>query len=339
MKGFLYKLNARFFSETLVGMLLFAFITAFMVFLFGRALKILRRKDEKLYLKILKCSLIAVFVGSWFIYSIFIFCNYECKVLSEKITLSDMRGENKKDVIIFLKKNGINVKTETEYSDDYSKDIIIRQSRWPNESLMKGDTIVLTISLGAEPLKLKDYVSHTFSDAENEVKEMGLSVNVKEQYSSVAKKGKIIKQLPKANEVVYKGDIITFYVSKGGEQVKVPNLYGMTEIKAKKKLKGEGFKIKIKHGYNNIERGKVFLQNIDAYSTVKKGTLITIYISLGLQSSNNTYGDNKNLNLNSTNKKVKSPKSSSTKRKDNKTVNNSKDVVTVDDSGADVVYH
>lgn len=204
---------------------------------------------------------------------------------------------------------------------------------------MKGDTILLTISLGAEPLKIKDYVSYTLSDAENEVKEMGLSVNIKERYSSVVKKGTIIKQSPKADEIVYKGDIITFYVSRGVEQIKVPNLYGMTETKAKKKLKGEGFKVKIKHGYNNLDIGRVFSQNVDVNSIVKKGTLITIYISLGLQSSNNTYGDNKNLNQNNTNKQAKSRKSSSNKRNDKKAVDDSKDVVTIDDSGADVVYY
>lgn len=205
--------------------------------------------------------------------------------------------------------------------------MIMKQSRWPNENLMKGDTITLTISLGTESLKLKDYVSHTFSDIENEVKEIGLSVNVKEQYSSVVKKGTIIKQSPKANETVYKGDAITFYVSKGVEQVKVPTLYGMAKTKAKKKLKRKGFKVQVKYEYNKMDKDKVFFQNIDADSIVKKGTSITIYISSGLKLSNYE-NNNKNYNNNNENKKTETKKTSSSNKKD-------KNVI--DDSRADVV--
>lgn len=329
MSKILEKYNADFFLETLTGtIILNIFIVTFLVFLLGRIYKIIIAENQKKYVKIIKCLLIVlVFVGIFTYAFISDSQNTKQDESVKVINVPDMRGQNKADVITYLEEKGINVKIDTEYSDDYSKDMIMKQDKWPNENLMKGDTITLTISLGTEPLKLKDYVSHTFSDIENEVKEIGLSVNVKEQYSSVVKKGAIIKQSPKANETVYKGDVITFYVSKGVEQVRVPALYGMTKTKAKKKLKREGFKIKIKYENNKMDKGKVFSQNIDADSTVKKGTLITIYISLGLKISNHQ-NNNKSYNSNNENKKTESKKASYSDKKDKNTV---------DDSGADVV--
>ncbi len=320
MEGIL-DVNAHFFSNSLFGMTLWVLMTIFITFLFKKAFEVLRRPGEKLRFRIIKFVLILIPIGIWIGYSIFIFCVHEKEELTEKITMPDMRGQNKNDAISHLEEKGINVEIDTEYSDDYSKDLIMKQSQWPNENLTKGDTITLTISLGTEPIKLMDYVSHTISDIENEVKEIGLSVNVKEQYSSVAKKGIIIKQSPKANETVYKGNVITFYVSKGVEQVRVPVLYGMTKTKAKKKLKRDGFKVKIKYEYNKMDKGKVFFQNIDADSIVKKGTLITIYISSGLKLSNY---ENKNHNNNNENKKMESKKTSSSNKKDKNIVDDSR---------------
>lgn len=329
MSKILDKYNADFFLETLAGtIILNVFIITFLVFLLKRIYKIIIAKNQKKHVKIIKCLLIVlVFVGVFTYAFIIDRQNTKQNESVKVINVPDMRGQNKDDVITYLEEKGIDVKIDTQYSDDYSKDMIMKQSRWPNENLMKGDTITLTISLGTEPIKLKEYVSHTFSDIENEVKEIGLSVNIKEQYSSIAKKGIIIKQFPKANETVYKGDVITFYVSKGVEQVRVPALYGMTKTKAKKKLKREGFKVKIKWEYNKMDKGKVFSQNIDADSIVKKGTSITIYISSGLKLSNYE-NNNKNYNNNNENKKTESKKTSSSNKKD-------KNVV--DDSRADVV--
>lgn len=107
MEEILDKLNASFFSETLLGIFLLALITSSMHFLFNKALEILKEKGEKLYLRIIKCILIIIIVGSLFIYAILIFRRYEYKKLSEKITVSDMRGQNKKEAITYLKKRGL----------------------------------------------------------------------------------------------------------------------------------------------------------------------------------------------------------------------------------------
>lgn len=340
MSKILDKYNADFFLETLTGtIILNIFIVTFLVFLLGRIYKIIMAENQKKYVKIIKCFLIVlVFVGIFTYAFISDSQNTKQNESVKEINVPDMRGQNKDEVITYLEEKGINVKIDTEYSDDYSKDMIMKQNKWPNENLMKGDTITLTISLGTEPLKLKDYVSHTFSDIENEVKEIGLSVNVNEQYSSVVKKGTIIKQLPKANEIVYKGDTITFYVSKGDEQARVPSLYGMTKTKAKRELKREGFKVKVEYEYNKMDKGKVFSQNIDADSIVKKGTLITIYISSGLKLSNYENNNNNNENKKTESKKTESKKTESKKTESKKTSSsNKKDKNIVDDSGADVV--
>lgn len=66
--------------------------------------------------------------------------------------------------------------------------------------------------------------------------------------------------------------------------IKIPDVSNLTVIEAEEKLKKEGFEVKletIKEENNKIEKGKVIKTDPQAGRSIKKGSVITLYESLG----------------------------------------------------------
>lgn len=66
--------------------------------------------------------------------------------------------------------------------------------------------------------------------------------------------------------------------------IKIPDVSNLTVIEAEEKLKKEGFEVKletIKEENNKVEKGKVIKTDPQAGRSIKKGSMITLYESLG----------------------------------------------------------
>lgn len=66
--------------------------------------------------------------------------------------------------------------------------------------------------------------------------------------------------------------------------IKIPDVSNLTIIEAEERLKKEGFEVKletIKEENNKVEKGKVIKTDPQAGRTIKKGSIITLYESLG----------------------------------------------------------
>lgn len=104
-----------------------------------------------------------------------------------------------------------------------------------------------------------------------------------EVYSSDVESGKVVGTNPKAGEKAKKGSTVNISVSKGTEQVSVPDLRGMTKDQAQKALSDAG--LKASEGdtvySSDVDEGKVAEQSVSAGATAKKGDTITYHLSKG----------------------------------------------------------
>ena len=76
--------------------------------------------------------------------------------------------------------------------------------------------------------------------------------------------------------------VLSYKTSLGKEQVKVPDVIGKTDQEARDALKGAGLAIDTTNSYNDkVEQGRIISQSVAKDTTVPKGTVVSIEISLG----------------------------------------------------------
>ena len=119
--------------------------------------------------------------------------------------------------------------------------------------------------------------------AEKLITENKLNMAVADKkWSDTIKKGNVISQDIAAGEKIEEGNTISVIISKGIEQVKVPNVEGKTLEEAKKALKNAKLKADSTSTYSDsVAEGKVIDQSIKAGTTVDKNKTVTVTISLG----------------------------------------------------------
>ena len=106
---------------------------------------------------------------------------------------------------------------------------------------------------------------------------------VEESFDDKVESGKVISQDPKGDSKQAKGTKINLTVSKGVQEITVPDLTGMTSDQAQKALTASGLKYaKGAAEYSDtVEKDHVARQDIAAGENVAKDTVVTYYLSLG----------------------------------------------------------
>ncbi len=172
-----------------------------------------------------------------------------------------------------LEKQHLEVEDTKELYDDKVEEgrVVGPVNHTYDDLLMRGDGIVLGISKGPKPIKVDDYRGRPFDEAKKALEDAGFKVESSEVFSKDVDKGNVVSQTPHDGTKV-KGDTITMTVSKGPEQVEVPDLIGKTRKDATKLLEDAGFKVTA-FGAGNFT---VKAQNPSAGSKRAKGSNITI---------------------------------------------------------------
>lgn len=149
----------------------------------------------------------------------------------------------------------------------------------------KGSKVSLTISKGIEQVEIPDIIGNDEETAQKKLTEAGLKpVAGKAKYSDSVDKGKVISATPAAGEKVSKGTEVTYVLSKGANTKEVPWVTGQTQDTAYTNLTNAGFEVNIVEDYDDdVDEGLVIWQDPAGETKQKKGSTITICISLGSQ--------------------------------------------------------
>ena len=119
-------------------------------------------------------------------------------------------------------------------------------------------------------------------EAEAQLTELGLDVAIEEEENDTQPAGVVFAQNPDGNERVDSGSEVVLKVSKGVEQVKVPNVVGMTEDEATRTLEDLDFGVNVKETTNDrIPEGTVVSQGPEAGEEAPKGSTVEIVVSSG----------------------------------------------------------
>ncbi|GAA2070658.1 Stk1 family PASTA domain-containing Ser/Thr kinase [Aeromicrobium halocynthiae] len=161
------------------------------------------------------------------------------------------------------------------FSDSVAEGRIVRPvSHAAGDSVRRGTTIDFEISKGPEPIEIADQSGRSREQAVAALEAAGFQVDVQEEFSDDVDRGDVISQDPDGGTGV-RGDTITLVVSRGPEQVDVPDVRGETEERATEILEEAGFEVRVR---NVLPGDTVLAQTPDAGETQRVGSRVTIFV-------------------------------------------------------------
>ena len=137
-------------------------------------------------------------------------------------------------------------------------------------------------------------VGKTEDEAKNITKDMKLGIQPMGEEASTQAKGTISSQdIPKGSKVE-QYTTIKYYISKGAQQITVPDVDGQTGVDAQQTLEDMGLNVTVQKEYSElnddgtpiVDPGYAYSTSPDAGATVSAGDTVTLVISRGVD-----YGD------------------------------------------------
>ena len=163
------------------------------------------------------------------------------------------------------------------YSEEVPPGQVISQSVAAGTSLAHDSTVDVVLSKGREPRTVPALTGKGASAAKSSIEALGLVASPTEAYSDTVPEGQVISQQTREGSTVYRGDSVSYTVSKGPEMVTVPDVVGLQRQEARNKLEGAGLTVQedlILGGFFNTVRSS----DPAGGSKVKKGSTVTISI-------------------------------------------------------------
>lgn len=165
--------------------------------------------------------------------------------------------------------------TET-YSTEVDAGLVISVDPEEGETVRHDTPVNLTVSLGPKPVTVPNVVGSSRADAESALEELGLTVNVTEQYSDEVAAGNVIYQSEDADTTLHEGDSIDLVVSLGPEYVEVPSVFGKQLEEATQILEDAGFQVEVNQLASFFNT--VGSQSPAAGEQARRGSTVTITV-------------------------------------------------------------
>ena len=178
----------------------------------------------------------------------------------------------------------IKVTWEQEYNSNYAAGYIYKQSPVSGRNVREGQSVTPTVSLGTQYVTVPDLTNYVQSDAEQQLKDLGVSVLVTQAVDTSVASGAVIRTDPAAGTQVEAGSTVIVYISRPqvATTTKVPSLIGLTVDDARTLLVQNRLGLGSQtEQYSDQPAGAIIGQDPQAGSTVKLNDRVNIVVSAG----------------------------------------------------------
>jgi eukaryotic-like serine/threonine-protein kinase len=194
-----------------------------------------------------------------------------------KRIVPDVEGKSQEDAVRALTRAKFTFTLDNEPSSKYPKGIVTRTDPEGGTEAEAGSRVQVFVSSGPEQVTVPKVTGLKEDEARAEVRDAGLRPIVNEVESD-APKGEVTAQSPGAGATVDKGSRVKLSVSKGREQVEVPDVTGMTAEEARTTLEDAGFKVKEVDRPGPPEDEGLVVDQAPSSGKRPKGSTVTIYV-------------------------------------------------------------
>jgi len=130
----------------------------------------------------------------------------------EVIELPDLTGMSERDAVAQLTELGLKFSVNEEFDETVTFGDVIRTEPPAGSQVLSGDTILLIVSKGPEPIEVPNLLGLSETEAQSVLDQSGLVLNVSASTQPVVdpiQDGLIVDQIPGAGSTAVAGDIIT----------------------------------------------------------------------------------------------------------------------------------
>lgn len=172
------------------------------------------------------------------------------------------------------------------YDDEIEEGKVISTNPAAGNQVKKDTVVDIVLSKGKEEIEVPSLLGMTEENALKLLEEKGFEgENGGKVFSDKYPAGQICKQSPKKTEKLEKGEVVTYYISKGSDKVNLDDiqLYNQPEQTAINNLKNAGLSVAVEYEYSDsVSAGYVVWYGTpDGSNKVKPGTTVTIHVSQG----------------------------------------------------------
>ena len=199
----------------------------------------------------------------------------------EMVNVPDVSNKPIAEARSELQAAGFTIGTETEvYNPDVEAGNVVSTDPAAGVQAAKGSSVNITISKGTEQGTVPDLRGMSADEAQRELASYGLNGQQGDTvFSDDVEENRVAQQDIAAGTTAYKGDTITFHLSKGPETASVPNVQGLDFETARDRLEAAGFTVSLQWRDDSAAVNTVIRQSVTG--TAKLGTTITLTISNG----------------------------------------------------------
>ena len=199
----------------------------------------------------------------------------------EMVNVPDVSNKPIAEARSELQAAGFTIGTETEvYNPDVEAGNVVSTDPAAGVQAAKGSSVNITISKGTEQVTVPDLRGMSADEAQRVLASYGLNGQQGDTvFSDDVEENRVAQQDIAAGTTAYKGDTITFHLSKGPETASVPNVQGLDFETARDRLEAAGFTVSLQWRDDSAAVNTVIRQNVTG--TAKLGTTIILTISNG----------------------------------------------------------
>jgi beta-lactam-binding protein with PASTA domain/tRNA A-37 threonylcarbamoyl transferase component Bud32 len=198
----------------------------------------------------------------------------------EQVDVPNVIGRTSATASQILQNRGFEVQIDPAVNADVPRDQVFAQDPRPGTTADEGATVHLRVSSGPGQAVVPSVVGLTQNEAVKQLQDAGFKTKAQQEFSDTVKKGEVVSTTPAVGTLVERGTTVTLTVSKGKEQVAIPDVDGETEDNARSAIEAAGLRVgKVTEEESDEDPGTVIAQSPAAGKNVAKGSAVDLTVA------------------------------------------------------------
>jgi serine/threonine-protein kinase len=198
----------------------------------------------------------------------------------EQLTVPNVIDRESATASQILQNRGFEVDIVTVVNEDVERDHVAAQDPRPNTEAPEGSTVTITVSAGPGDAAVPAVSGMPQDEAEQALEDAGFKTRVERVFSDDVRNGRVVATSPPAGTTLERGSEVTLQVSRGPEQIEVPDVTGDSEDNARSALEGAGLRVgEITRQESDEAPGTVIEQSPAAGEQVDKGAAVDLTVA------------------------------------------------------------
>jgi eukaryotic-like serine/threonine-protein kinase len=197
---------------------------------------------------------------------------------TKKVAVPDVVGASQAAAEKALRDKGFSTESTFETSPKQQGEVIGQDPPGGSQA-KKGSTVHLTVSSGPGQAAVPSVAGLGRRAAAKKLTQAGFRVTEEEQFDDNVAKDHVIETRPSEGTPLDKGSQVTLVVSRGPEQVTVPNEVGKNLDDARNDLENAGFKVSVKRQESSTADPDTVLAQSPTGGTADKGSTVALTVA------------------------------------------------------------